>query len=92
LNRLNSTFTTIDNRIAKGEVIFLQSFNVEFLTCIADADGGVVSAYRFSTRIVMVTRGGSPAGSGSGKTGPDATLVFTALGLAIVFAGHRIRK
>jgi hypothetical protein len=40
----------------------------------------------------MVTRGGSPAGSGSGKTGPDTTLVFAALGLTILFVGYRIRK
>jgi hypothetical protein len=40
----------------------------------------------------MATSGGSAAGSGTGKTGLDATLVFAALGLAIVFVGYRIRK
>jgi hypothetical protein len=32
------------------------------------------------------------AGSPSGKTSLDATLVFAALGLAIVVVGYRVRK
>ena len=47
---------------------------------------------RFSTWTVMAVSGGAPAGSGTGKTSLDATLVFAALGLAIVVVGCRIRK
>jgi len=91
-NRLNGAFTKTDNGIAKDEVIFLLSSGLIVPAGLTDADGGVVSAYRFSTRVVMVTRGGSPAGSGSGKMGPDAMCVFAALGLAIVVIGYRVRK
>jgi hypothetical protein len=49
----------------------------------------------FSIRAVMVSSGGgSIAGAviASGTAGPDSTLVFTTLGLLIVFVGHRSRK
>jgi hypothetical protein len=47
---------------------------------------------RFSIWTVMVTSGGSAAGSGTGKTPLEGTLVFAALGLAIVVVGYRVRK
>ena len=47
---------------------------------------------RFSIWTVMVTSGGSVAGSGTGKTPLDVTPVFAALGLTIAFVGCRIRK
>jgi P pilus assembly chaperone PapD len=47
---------------------------------------------RFSTWAVMASSGGSTAGSPTGKTGLDVTLVCAALGLVIVFAGRNIRK
>jgi len=47
---------------------------------------------RFSSWTVMVASGVSAAGSPSGKTPLDATLVFAALGLAIVVVGYRVRK
>jgi hypothetical protein len=40
----------------------------------------------------MVASGGSAAGSATGKTSLDATLVFVPLGLAIVVVGYRVRK
>jgi hypothetical protein len=48
----------------------------------------------FSIWAVMVSGGGNTAGRGpaSGKAGPEATLVFAALGLMIVFVGRKIRK
>jgi hypothetical protein len=48
----------------------------------------------FSIWVVMVSGGGNTAGAGpaSGKAGPEATLVFAALGLMIVFIGRKIRK
>ena len=53
---------------------------------------------RFSIWAVMVTSGETPGGtsptSGTGKPGLalDTTLVFAALGLAIMVVGYRIRK
>ena len=47
---------------------------------------------RFSIWTVMVTSGGSAAGSGTGKTPLDPALVFAALGLTIMFVGYRTRK
>jgi hypothetical protein len=49
---------------------------------------------RFSIPAVMVPGRGTATGVtfASGPAGPDATLVFAAPGLRIVYVGHRIRK
>lgn len=65
-----------------------------FLPTTLERNALTVSATtnRFSIRTVMVTCGGTAAGSGTGKTGLGTTLVFAALGLMIIFIGRKIRK
>ena len=49
---------------------------------------------RFSIPAIMVPGRGTAAGAAfaSGTAGPDATFVFAALALMIVFVGRKIRK